>query len=800
MRISFIIGYGAGMMSLLKKVLEEESREHGFNYLATVSNISERYVDIIADSDAIIIYTSELSSIVEDAIKRSKAKIVVSLSDSYVHLNRCSPQLYIDIAKYFKIGGERNLRNLIHLILKELGYHVNVEPIEDIPWHGVYHPKLGVFRSIKDYLQRYGWRKPLVGILFYRTYWLYGNAKYVDDLVEAFESEGLGVVPVFSYGFRDEVTGSPSKEDTIRKFFLIDGKPVIDALVNLTSFFILDHGAWWREKRSFAEVEGVELLKRLNVPVISLIMDFHRGVDEWLNDPQGVSYMTQVYYVIMPEVDGAIEPIFIAGAKTNELGVRVYETFKPHAKYIARRVKKWMELRQKSPKDRKIAIVLINPPCKGLEANVAVGMGLDVPESIARLLHKLHELGYDVGDPSKLPRDGKELIKMIMDRRAISEFRWTPVEEIVRRGGTLDFVDEKMYLEWFNELPEDVRDKMVKDWGHPSDVLNGRVNKVLVGMVDNHKFVIPGIRFGNVVILPQPKFGCAGPACDGKVCRVLHDPTVTPPHQWLAVYRWITRVFKADLIIHFGTHGYLEFRPGKGVGLSPSCWPEISLDDVPHLYVYIVSNPMEGVIAKRRSYAEIVDHMYPPMATADILEDLEALVNQYWKAKQSGDFVRAEVVFREILKKVKENHINVREGNPDKVVEEVHRYLDMVRGTQINMGLHIFGHPPDDPSKLANYAVTVMMYDSHNFPSIVRVMAEFMGLDYDRMRSNPSEVNELGLTNSETLELIRRAAVRALERILRDPKLRANIVDVVAQELEFAFVSGPKPGGKRAKV
>jgi cobaltochelatase CobN len=257
--------------------------------------------------------------------------------------------------------------------------------------------------------------------------------------------------------------------------------------------------------------------------------------------------------------------------------VKVYEAYEPHARYVAKRVKRWIELRRKPPKERRIAIVLINPPCKGLEANVAVGMELDVPESIARLLHRLKELGYDVGDPSMLPKDGRELMRMIMERKAISDFRWTSVEDIVRRGGAAAFVDEEAYLKWFSELPDDVKERMVRDWGHPSDVLNGKVDKALVGMVYDRRFVVPGIRFGNVFITPQPKFGCAGPACDGKVCRILHDPTISPPHQWLAVYRWITRAFKADAIMHFGTHGYLEFRPGKGVGLSPSCWPEISI-------------------------------------------------------------------------------------------------------------------------------------------------------------------------------------------------------------------------------
>ncbi|MGC9021385.1 MAG: cobaltochelatase subunit CobN, partial [Candidatus Methanodesulfokora sp.] len=789
MKLSFIIGYGASMLPLLSKILEEESKEHGFEYVVVSDSSSESCSDDLMGSDAVVLYAYELPEKVEEALKKSKARIIISLSDSYLHLSRGPIDLYAEAARYFKTGGERNLRNLVHMLLKQLGLDTFVEPVEDVPWHGIYHPKLGIFRSLDDYLQVYEVKKPAVGILFYRSYWLYGNIKYVDDLVDAFEEEGFSVVPVFTYGHRDATLDTPTKEDSIRAFLMRNGGPIIDIVINVTSFFLLDHGEWNKKDR-FNVVSGVELLRALNVPVISLVLSHYKSVDEWISDPQGLDYLSQVYNIAMPEVDGLIEPVFIAGARMDENGVKVYETYRPHAKYVARRVRKWIELRQKPPGERRIAIVLINPPCKGLEANVAVGMGLDVPESIARLLHRLKELGYDVGDPSKLPRDGKELIKMIMERKAISEFRWTSVEEIVRNGGAAAFVDEKTYLDWFNELPEDVRAKMVKDWGNPSDVLNGRVSKLFVGMVYNHMFVVPGVRFGNVFITPQPKFGCAGSACDGKVCRILHDPTITPPHQWLAVYRWITRVFKADLIMHFGTHGYLEFRPGKGVGLSPSCWPQISIDDVPHLYVYIVSNPMEGVIAKRRSYAEIIDHMYPPMAMAEVLDDLELLLNQYSKAKQSGDFTRAEITYREIVEKAKKNNIPIKGSSPEEVAEEVHRYLDMVRGTQINMGLHIFGHPPADPSKLANYAVTVMMYDSHNFPSIIRTIAEYIGLNYDEMRANPDRLNELGLTNSETINLIRKAAVRIMESILRNPELKENILDVVERELELTFGGG----------
>jgi len=785
MRVSFIVGYGASMLPPLSRILKEEAEEHGFEYLIVKSDHSEGYSREIAGSDAIVLYAHELPESVESALKGSKARVLASIDDYHLHLSRGSPSLLSDIKKYFKVGGEKNFRSLVHLILKELGLSVSVEPVEDVPWHGIYHPKLGTSRDLDSYVRVYELKKPVVGILFYRAYWLYGNAKYVDDLVNFIEEEGMSVIPVFTHGWRDVTVGSPSKEDSIRVFFMKNGEPIIDALVNTTFFFLSDRDEW--EKRKFAEVEGVELLKRLGVPVINLVLSHYRSVDEWLSDPQGIDQLTQVYNVVMPEVDGAIEPIFIAGARVDESGVKVYEAYKPHIRYVAKRVKRWIELRRKPPKERRIAIVLINPPCKGLEANVAVGMGLDVPESIARLLYKLKELAYDVGDPSKLPKDGKELIRMIMERKAISEFRWTSVEDVVKSGGAAAFVDEETYLKWFNELPNDVKERMVKDWGHPFDVLRKKVDRVFVGMVYDCKFVVPGIRFGNVFITPQPKFGCAGPACDGKVCRILHDPTISPPHQWLAVYRWITRAFKADVIMHFGTHGYLEFRPGKGVGLSLSCWPEISIDDVPHLYVYVVSNPMEGVIAKRRSYAEIIDHMYPPMAMAEVLEELEALLNQYARAKQSGDFTRAEIAYKEMLEKARKNNVPIRGKSPEEVAGDVHRYLDMVRGTQINMGLHVFGSSPTDPSKLANYAVTVVAYDSHNFPSIIRTIAEYMGLNYDEIRTNPLGVNELGMTNSETLEAIRRVAVRVVESLIRSPELRANILGLLDEESKSVF-------------
>ena len=746
--IYFIIGYGAKPKPLFERILKEER----INGIVLTDESCKRELEKLEKADVIFIYTHELSDIVIETIRKSKAKIV-----SMDNLSNVPQEILVKAKSYYVLGGEENLRNLTKFLANLAGEKREYEEPKDVPMHGIYHPDFGTFENLDEYLKVYK-KRPLVGVLFWRTEWLYKNSHLIEEFIKILEGKDLGVIPVFTYG-KDSTTGIGKEKSKALSFFIKKGKSFVDALVSLISFGTVD----------------LKDLEKLNVPVFAPIRSYYQSLKEW-KEGNGVDYMTQVYGAIIPEVAGAIEPILIAGTKNTE-GYKEVEPYEEHMKYVARRIKKWISLRKKPKKDVKIAIVLINPPCKGLEANIAVGAGLDVPESIVRLLHRLKDEGYYVGD--ELPESGEELIKLILKRKAISEFRWTSVENIVKSGGAIDFVGLNDYLKWFNELPEDLREKTIKDWGKPEDVLAGKVDKVLVGMVYDGKLVIPGIRFGNVLITPQPKFGCAGSKCDGKVCRVLHDPTITPPHQWYAVYRWITRKFGANVMIHFGTHGALEFRPGKSVGLSPSCVPEASLDDVPHLYVYAVSNPMEGVIAKRRSYATLIDHVYPPMAMAEVLGDLDSLLNQHAKAKSLGDDARRGKIYEQILETTKEKNIKIANPENEKeTIEEIHRYTEFMRGSQVNLGLHIFGYPPKEPKRLAEYIATAMAYDSYSSPSIRRVIAEAIGLDYDRIRKNPMETTN-GLINRELLEIFHRTAVKSLERLLKGEGF-----EIIEEEIE----------------
>ena len=170
---------------------------------------------------------------------------------------------------------------------------------------------------------------------------------------------------------------------------------------------------------------------------------------------------------------------------------------------------------------------------------------------------------------------------------------------------------------------------MAGAWGNPP---GEEKDGIPAAMVYDGRILVTGLRFGNAVVCVQPKRGCAGARCDGQVCKILHDPCVPPPHQYIATYKWLSREFGADAVVHVGTHGNLEFLPGKATGLSSGCLPDVAIDTMPNLYIYNADNPPEGTIAKRRSNAVLVDHMQTVMVQGELygdLDELERLLAEY---------------------------------------------------------------------------------------------------------------------------------------------------------------------------
>jgi len=697
---------------------------------------------------------------------------------AFWQLSNVSLKITATVNAYYVHGGLANIKNMLQYIGKEvLGLDYVYAPPEEVMWQGAYHPDAGrTFDEIEEYLQ---WYKPkesknTVGILFNRRYWENKDLEIIDSLIRELEKDSC-VIPVFCHGIGDIELGSRPDREVIEEFLM--GR--IDALINLQSVFNLGDD----------DAESVEVLKRLDVPVFHPLMSYHATEEEWRADVLGLSSTEIGWSVAMPEFEGVIEPIIIGVATSGEEHGTEFERhtiIDDRVRKVVNRIRKWIALKDKPQQKRKVAFILHNNPCASLEATIGAGAHLDTLESVARILNCMKESGYSV-DP---PESGKELIDTIMDRKAIAEFRWTTIDEIVERGGVLAMVTKAEYEEWFGTLAPDVRARMCEVWGNPpGEAKDG----VPAAMVYDGKIVVTGVKYGNAVVCIQPKRGCAGSRCDGTVCKILHDPEIPPPHQYMATYRYLENEFGADVIVHVGTHGNLEFLPGKSVALSGSCYPDIAIGNIPHLYIYNSDNPPEGTIAKRRSYATLIDHAQTVMTESGVygeLKELEDQIAEYNKTKEAdkGRAHAAEHVITDLLISTKlseDIHLEklVEEGATfERIVDLAHETITRIYNSQIPDGMHIFGSVPKGDRKV-ELINSILRYDSE----LRKAISGMTGVDIG-VTDDFSEIDPLGK------ELIRRfiepdplpdheIAKEVLKDRLNDPDRSMSAVSPIAEKI-----------------
>ena len=604
-------------------------------------------------------------------------------------------RLSAQLGDYYNYGGLENYENLVRLAASLAGdAAVHYDPPKFLPWEGLFHPDDGetVFASAGEYRKLHPRRgRGTIGLLMSRANWIGGDADCENTIIRLLEGKGYDVMPVFTYSWAEPNLGAKGPKWAIERFFFDEtGAPSIDALVKMTGFFVGGRNA----------PDSGETLRRLNCPVFKPVCSVNMSIDDWENDPDG-TLKDVAWSIALPELEGDIEPIFLGG--TREGGEPDHrEPILSRCKKLCDRIEMWVELAKKPNSEKRCVFILNNNPCASVEATVGGGAKLDTLESVARILKVLKAAGYAVEDE---PENGKELIDTIMERKAISDFRWTTVGEIVKKGGVLAQVSREEYLPWFNELPESAREKMIETWGNPP---GEEKDGVPPAMLYENRICVTGVQFGNTLVCVQPKRGCAGSRCDGTVCKILHDPHCPPTHQYFATYRWFERVFKADFIVHVGTHGNLEFLPGRGTGLSDVCFPDACIGRMPNLYIYNADNPPEGTIAKRRALATIVDHMqttYIPGGLYEDLEQLDQLIEQYENIR-AAEPAQAHQFRHQIVDRVKASTLKdqikseLTPDNADAVIEEVHKVLTLVRNTQIQDGMHIFGEIPAGEKRL----------------------------------------------------------------------------------------------------
>ncbi|HEX8404999.1 MAG TPA: cobaltochelatase subunit CobN, partial [Duganella sp.] len=499
--------------------------------------------------------------------------------------------------KYFQAGGSVNLAQLLrylsdHLLLTGFGF----EPAHDLPEHGIYHPDLAPGAALADWLALRDAKKPSVGIVFYRAHWMSGNTRFIDALLTALEARGMNVLPVFTSSLRAGAGGVGDGGDggglpsALRLMADASGAH-IDVLINTTSFAMGEITPGGPTPAGWS----VGVLESLDVPVLQAITS-GMTLEQWQQSARGLNPLDTAMNVVLPEFDGRIITVplsFKARAAGSPSEAVEYHPLPDRVARIAGIAARFARLKRVPNAEKRIAFMFTNSSSKASQIGNAVG--LDAPASLIRILEAMRADGYDAGQPSG---DGTALIHDLIARCSYDNI-YVTAEQLRNAAGR---VPAAQYARWFAELPAAMRDRMTAQWGEaPGEayVHEGHVS-------------LAGIEMGNVFVALQPPRGY-GMDPDA----IYHQPDLPPTHHYYALYRWLRDEWRADAIVHVGKHGTLEWLPGKGVGLSEECFPDALLGDVPLFYPFIINDPGEGSQAKRRGHAVVVDHLTPPMTTAD---------------------------------------------------------------------------------------------------------------------------------------------------------------------------------------
>ncbi|MEO1194071.1 MAG: magnesium chelatase subunit H, partial [Pseudomonadota bacterium] len=618
----------------------------------------------------------------------------------------------------------------------------SVEPPRVYPDVGLYHPALSE-RIVEDLkaLPRRSHAKGRVGLLTMRAYALAGDAAHYDGVIAALEDEGLEVVPAFASGL--------DARPAVEKFFMKNGQSRIDALVSLTGFSLVGGPAY--NDTQAAE----ETLAALDVPYIAAHALEFQSLDQWQASAEGLTPVESTMMVAIPELDGATGPLIYGGRNASEASKapRQMRADPERARLLAKRVARQVALRKTPKAERKLAAVLFNfPPNAGAAGTAAY---LSVFESLFNTMGALKDEGYDVA----LPASVEELRQTLLGGNAERYGSDANVEALI---SVEDHIRREPYLA-----------EIEKTWG-PAP---GRQ------LSDGANLFVMGARFGKLFVALQPGFGT-----EGDPMRLLFERDFAPTHAFSAFYRYLREDFGAQAVLHFGTHGALEFMPGKQVGMSAACWPDRLIGDLPNINLYAANNPSEGLLAKRRAAATLVSHLTPPMSAAGLyrgLADLKASL-QRWRGlppAQAGErpaleeLIQAEAAALD-LAKAEPQWGETAEAE----IAKLQTALAELEATLIPQGLHIVGKTRSLEERVELLGLMAEAAEGHRPPeSAMRSLAE---------GQNPAAVlAEAGRAgDAEGLALYRDLATR------NEHLATASEIPAILRALDGRFIR-PAPGG-----
>ncbi len=530
---------------------------------------------------------------------------------------------YLYLFCYFLQPTPANIQMMVLYAIKHYvpGFKKRVEcyPPETRATVAIYHPDApALFESFKAYRHWYERARKrqldparTIGLLLMRPQIISGAHRHYDALIHAIEDEALAVIPAIST-FMDN-------REACSRFFVEDcdahkpKKPRVSQILSLTGFSFVGGPAMNDSEAAVA------FLRELNVPFHSTVSLDVQTIESWQASPLGLNLVQTGMQVAIPEIDGATEPFIYGGMPA---GGEQPEPLEDRCRRLARRLVRWNRLRTAPRAELRLALlVFCFPPNKG---DLGTAAELDVFPSLWEVLRRLRAEGYTV----EVPEDAEALREKLLGGNS-SDF------------GMVANVCYRMDVDEYRRLCPYV-EEIEAEWGSAPGSLNAFGRELL----------IPGIHLGNVFVGVQPTFGY-----EGDPMRLLMSRSGAPHHGFMGLYTYLERIFRADAVIHVGTHGALEFMPGKQVGLSARCWPDRLIGELPHIYLYSVNNPSEGTIAKRRSYAKLVSYLTPPIESAGLYRELASLKELLLAYRQATDESEREQLYAAIEEQAQALHL-----------------------------------------------------------------------------------------------------------------------------------------------
>lgn len=630
---------------------------------------------------------------------------------------------YQDIRQYFRWGGEVNFAALLlHIARDRFGADCAVPDPVPVLEEGFYTAK-GVLSEAEGLALRRRaaeGRQPVAGLILHQSHVVNGNTRHIDAVLEGLERKGMLALPLFTRMASDEDDQRGIRQ-AMERYFMYEGRRLPDVLLVMTGFS-LTHMGWPGD--GVREL-GESIFAGWDVPALQVMATRFSPAD-YAARPQGMDNMSMSTNVFQPELDGQILTVPCAALEVlDEEGVerKLWSPIPDRVERVCGLALNWARLKRMPNEEKKIAILFHTMPGN---AKIGVAEGLDSFESVCRMVRRLKEEGVRTGFEFQ---SGQEIADLLT-QGLTNDLRWTSEEAMAAHAAAS--IGPEIWGGWFDGVSERMKEELEQTWGKaPGEV-----------MAQGRKLFIPGLLSGNVFIGLQPSR-----AFGQRAAELYHSTDSTPPYSYIAYYRWLADCFGADAVYHIGTHGSLEWLPGKQVGLSRDCYADAVLGSLPNLYPYHIGITGEGIQAKRRSWAVILDHMPPSLddgGTYDQLTVIDEAMKEYAQAKQLRP-VQLPSLARRIFDLAREARLTDDlklteekfQEDPAGTVDAIHLWMAELKNSAVKDGLHIFGKVPE--GRLYDDLLRMLVrVRNGSVPSLNDAVLTAQGHDPEKVKNDPA--------------------------------------------------------------